>query len=525
MSKNSLVPPGRGDVNLLTGGLLSKRANLLFAIGLSVLTICSSDIIFNVILSACSSVDRATASGAVGQEFDSPQARHFPFILFISGEKFIMKNPLQAIIETRRKGIKIGVPSYCTANALAIEALLEQAMRFDEHILIEGTANQINQFGGYTGMTPEKFRDYVFSIADKINFDKDKIILGADHFGPLAWANLPANEAMNNAKELVRLATLAGFTKIHLDTSMRLADDPEVLSNEIMAERAATLLEECEKAYQLLLKENPAALRPVYVIGSEVPIPGGTQDDDEGLHITDPKDFEETLKIYQKKFYQHGLAERWQDVIAVVVQPGVEFGDKSVHPYDPRAAFELCNALKNYPGLVFEGHSTDYQTPEKLREMVIDGIAILKVGPALTFALREGLFALSFIEQELVPEDQRANFIGTLEKIMLANPGNWQKHYHGSEAEKKLARKYSYSDRARYYFNAPEVQEAIKKLFKNLNAVEIPAGMLRQYMPRQYKRVREGLLTPTAEALAKDSVVLCAEDYNFAVKINYAVLA
>ena len=436
-----------------------------------------------------------------------------------------MKNPLLAMIERRKEGFKIGIPSYCTANEIAIEAVMEQGKRFAEPILIEGTANQINQFGGYTGMTPADFRDYVYAIADKVNFEHDRIILGADHFGPLVWSNLSADEAMKNSKELVRLAVLAGFTKIHLDTSMKLKGDPENerLSDEVIAERGAVLLEECEKAYQELLKTEPNAVRPVYIIGSEVPIPGGAQEEDAGLQVTSVSDFENTLNTYRRKFEEHGISDRWEDVIAVVVQPGVEFGDKDIHQYDRNAASELCKALKRHPDVVFEGHSTDYQPPKKLREMVEDGIAILKVGPALTFSLREGLFALSMIEKELVPEDKRANFIETLERIMLENPSNWQKHYHGSDEDKRIARKYSYSDRCRYYFSIPEIKSTIAKLLANIDSIEIPAGMLRQYMPRQYRRVRDGQLEMKASSLVKDCVAELADDYNYAVKINFMI--
>ena len=420
------------------------------------------------------------------------------------------------------KKIIQGVPSYCTANELVIEALLEQAKKLNTEILIEGTANQINQFGGYTGMTPEDFKNYVFEIAERTGFDKKKIILGADHFGPLVWANLNEDEAMKNSLELVRLAVKAGFKKIHLDTSMKLADDDpdERLSDEKIARRGAVLLSECEKAYQELLKQNPNEIRPVYIIGSEVPIPGGTQEEDAGLAVTKVSDFENTLKIYREKFDEYGLSERWQDVIGVVVQPGVEFGDKDIHFYDKNAAKELSESLKKYPGIVFEGHSTDYQPKEKLREMVEDGVKILKVGPALTFALREGLFALSMIESGLMNEN-RADFIETLEKIMLENPANWQKHYHGSERDKFLARKYSYSDRCRYYLSNPEIKNTIKKLFANIDNLisknEILPGLLRQFMPRQYEKVRDNKIIFKADSLVKDFVVSVAEDYNYAV--------
>ena len=104
---------------------------------------------------------------------------------------------------------------------------------------------------------------------------------------------------------------------------------------------------------------------------------------------------------------------------------------------------------------------------------------------------------------------------------MLENPKNWQKHYHGSDNDKRIARKYSYSDRCRYYFSLPEIKSTIQKLFANIDSVEVPAGMLRQFMPRQYKLIRDGLLPMKAAALAKDSVVECVEDYNYAVKVNY----
>lgn len=432
-----------------------------------------------------------------------------------------MKNPLLEIIERRKKGLHAGIPSYCTANSLAVEAVIEQAKNLTSPVLIEGTANQINQFGGYTGMKPADFRDYVYRIAERVRgFDKSRIILGGDHMGPLVWAGLPAEEAMRNAKELVRLCVLAGFTKIHLDTSMKLADDPVNfrLSDDVIAERGAILLEECEHAYQELVAAKPGAMRPVYIIGSEVPIPGGAQEEDASLQVTSVKDFEATLAAYKRKFSEHGISDRWNDVIAVVVQPGVEFGDKDIHPYYHEAARDLCAALKNHPDIVFEGHSTDYQPPAKLREMVSDGVAILKVGPALTFKLREGLFALSMIERELLPENQRADFIGTLERVMLAHPENWRKHYHGSEHDKYLARKYSYSDRCRYYLSLPEIQAAITKLFANIDSTEIPGGLFSQYMPRQYAKVRDGMIPHRAAAFVKDCVAECTEGYNYAVK-------
>ncbi len=151
--------------------------------------------------------------------------------------------------------------------------------------------------------------------------------------------------------------------------------------------------------------------------------------------------------------------------------------------------------------------------------MVQDGIAILKVGPALTYGLREALFALSFMEKELVPEEKRANFIETLEEVMLAQPANWQKHYHGDDKQLALARKYSFSDRARYYIGQPEVTAAISKLFTNLKEYPIPMNMLHQYMPVTYAKVRDGILPLDPKELALDGVTNFMLDYEYAITL------
>lgn len=429
-----------------------------------------------------------------------------------------MKHPIQEMMEQRRQGKKYGIPSYCTANPLALEIILKRAKQLQMPVLIEATANQVNQYGGYTGMLPKDFYEMIQKMAGEIGVPEELIILGGDHLGPLTWQNLPEKEAMEKSVELVYQYAKAGFTKIHLDTSMKVADDPEgLLSTETIARRGAELYKASMKGYEERKAEVPDAMRPVFIIGSEVPIPGGAQEAEDSLSVTSPEAFQDTVATYKHIFEEAGVKEGWKDVVAVVVQPGVEFGDDQVFLYDHDAATALCSALEKYPEVCFEGHSTDYQSAECLKNMVNDGIAILKVGPALTYGLREALFALSFMEKELVPEDKRADFIETLEKVMLAEPGNWQKHYHGDDKQLALARKYSFSDRARYYIGQPEVTKAIDKLFDNLREYPIPMNMLHQYMPVSYTKVRDGILTLDPKELALDGVANFMLDYEYAV--------
>ena len=428
-----------------------------------------------------------------------------------------MKHPLQVMMDRRRNGEKIGIPSYCTANELVLEECLIRAKKLGTPVLIEATANQVNQFGGYTGMKPADFYNKVLAMAKEIGVPENQVILGGDHLGPLTWQNEPEVEAMAKSEELVYQYTRAGFTKIHLDTSMKVADDPEgPLSTETVAKRGARLYKACMKAYEELLQEKPDAMRPVFIVGSEVPIPGGAQEAEDTLAVTKPEAFEDTVKTYREAFAEAGVPDGMKDVIAVVVQPGVEFGDDQVFYYNSKAATELCAKLEDYPDFIFEGHSTDFQSAQSLRDMVVDGIAILKVGPAITYGLREGLFALSMMEKELVPASERASLIETIEEVMTANPDNWKKHYHGSFKQLGLARKYSYSDRVRYYMGDPTITVAIDKLFQNLRKYSIPMNMLHQYMPIQYRKVVAGELSLDPKELAQDGVAQFMEDYEYA---------
>ncbi len=431
-------------------------------------------------------------------------------------------NPITEIIKRRYNGEKVGIYSACSANEFVIEAVLERAAQTYTYALIEATANQVNQFGGYTGMKPKDFADFVYSIAKRINFPIEQLILGGDHLGPLTWQNESEASAMEKSKTLIRDFVLAGFSKIHIDTSMRVADDDKNvrLSDETIAARASILCKVAEEAFEELSKTVDDAVEPVYIIGSEVPIPGGAVENDETVSVTKPEQFEQTYETFRARFEQDGLKEAFKRVVGVVVQPGVEFSDLTVTEYNRENASALCGVLKKYPGIVFEGHSTDYQTPKALKQMVEDGVAILKVGPALTYGLREALFALCDIERDVFEGKEGvilSDFKNTLESVMLANPVYWGKYYHGGENEIAIKRKYSFSDRCRYYLPDKNVVESIKRLIENINSVDIPISVIEQYMPGQYKLIRENKLAKTAEALIKGRITDYINDYIYAV--------
>ena len=138
-----------------------------------------------------------------------------------------------------------GVVSVCSAHPTVIEASLKH---LGERRLIEATCNQVNQEGGYTGLTPESFRKSVEALAARAGLDKADLALGGDHLGPNPWKRLPAEAAMQRAEAMVADYARAGFTKLHLDTSMPCAGDPPVLDEGLVAERAARLADAAFRA-------------------------------------------------------------------------------------------------------------------------------------------------------------------------------------------------------------------------------------------------------------------------------------
>lgn len=397
---------------------------------------------------------------------------------------------LFSLLKRAKQGEAVGIYSVCSAHPLVLQAAILRAKRDNSLLLIEATANQVNQFGGYTGQTPADFIANVRQLALQLGLPLSQLVFGGDHLGPVCWRNEPAAAAMQKSEDLIAAFVQAGFSKIHLDTSMPCADDPTQLTEDTIASRAARL---CAVAERYAIAEQPLS----YVIGTEVPAPGGVQQLEQQLHATAVSDVIATIKTHQAAFAAAGLSrDVWQKVLAVVVQPGVEFDNSQVHAFNADAATELSAFIKQQAGLVFEAHSTDYQTAQALKQLVQGQFAILKVGPELTFALREAFFALSHIEDALVPMAERSNLIASCRELMLSKPNYWQSFY--PQADWQLL--YSYSDRVRYYWPEPQLQQAVTQLLANLpNALPLP--LLLQYLPAAYQAVQQGLIRNDAQSV------------------------
>lgn len=406
---------------------------------------------------------------------------------------------LQDIIRRNRLSDAVGVYAVCSAQPAVIAAAAREAKINDSVLHVESTSSQVNQFGGYTGQNPEQFASFVRAVAAEAGLPENRILLGGDHLGPFPWRREPAALAMEKAHGLVRGCVLAGYQKIHFDASMACADDPTTGPDErTVADRAAELCETAENAFREL---GPASPPLLFVVGTEVPTPGGESQAQVSISVTTTEHVQSALEAFKRAFEKRGLNRAWERVIGLVVQPGVEFGESSVFAYDRQKAKALSNALPTNPLLVYEAHSTDYQLPSSLKEMVEDHFAILKVGPELTFAFREAIFALSAIEREILGgrSGHASTVCGALEAAMLRNPSYWRDYYQGDENQLRLSRFYSYSDRCRYYWHEAEVKAQIDVLIGNLTQSPPPLTLISQYLPLEYQAIRAGRL-PTSPA-------------------------
>lgn len=401
-----------------------------------------------------------------------------------------------ALPAAHKIGQRPGITCVCSAHPLVIEAGLVEAHEAGEVPCIEATCNQVNQDGGYTGMTPVDFRNLVMKIADAVNVPRDSILLGGDHLGPNPWRDLPAAEAMEKALVMTKAYAQAGFSKIHLDASMSCADDPTPLSEATIAARAADLMVQAEEGARL--GGHPP---PGYIIGTEVPVPGGASEGHEHLTVTKPADADSTISAHVSALIETDLEHVWPRIVGLVVQPGVEFGQVEIDRYIPAAAQDLSDWRAAKATLVFEAHSTDYQTAKALSQLVNDGFPILKVGPGLTFAMREAFYGLDAIAGEICQDYVAGSLPTAMESAMDNNPQYWRSYVFGTEADQKTQRHFGLSDRIRYLWPDSDANAAVDELFEALRETEIPWPLISQYLGRLADAVAEGTQKPTARAL------------------------
>lgn len=417
-----------------------------------------------------------------------------------SGNQGHSMTTVHTLIAQNRSGTPMGLPCFCTANEHVLRAILAYAKTTGFPTVIEATCNQVNQDGGYTGMTASDFMAWLRGMAAEAGVPMDQLILGGDHLGPNPWRSEPLDVAMDKARTLVKSYVKAGFTKIHLDASMACGGEASPTFAQI-ADRAADLCAVAEAH-----APNPDAL--IYIIGTEVPIPGGETEEPDALDVTSVDRFQDTIDTHRAAFDARGLGAAWTRIVSVVTQPGVDFGHTSIYPFVPDAARPLSDAILGREGLTFEAHSTDYQPTTALAELVKNHFFFLKVGPELTFRFREAVWALAEIESHMdLPKPSRIREV--LRQRMHDAPGHWHNYYSGTKAETSRLQIYSYSDRIRYYWADQTVAPALATLMTNLTGQHLPETLVSQ----SFTGTEFGAIPTDATALMHSHIHKCIARY------------
>ncbi|PMQ01042.1 MAG: hypothetical protein CBR30_08090 [Dictyoglomus sp. NZ13-RE01] len=377
--------------------------------------------------------------------------------------------------------------SICTSNFKVLESVFRYFKEKDTYFLIESTSNQVNQFGGYTGLKPKDFVYKINNLSQKFSFNK--FFIGLDHGGTYPWRNLEISSAMQNAKTLIKESVESGYRKIHLDASYPLRGELSLSIEEIVKREVELLIiaEETAQNYNM---------NPIYVIGTDVPRPGGNIS--EKPKVTPNSEIYEMIDAFKKELSKNSLDKVWDRIVAIVVNLGIEFGDENIYEYSSEETKELITVLDSNKDLVFEAHSTDYQPLKSLKEMAKNGVGIFKVGPALTFAYRSALFSLAHIEKILF-KNSTSNFIETLFSL-LKEDNRFYKEYYGENIDiNKVV--FSFLDRWRYYYENEKIQNSLKMMFKNFEDKNIPLPLIYEYFPDQFEKVQEKFLKPIMEDL------------------------
>ena len=348
---------------------------------------------------------------------------------------------------------KKSLPSFCTSNFDVLKVLMIFSKYHQLPTLIESTSNQVNQFGGYTGLKPLQFKQKVDKLCKSVKLPSKLLIIGGDHLGPLPWKNVNKKSAMKNAKILVKKCLNAKYKKIHIDTAIVCRDEKNIDRN--------IIVNRCEEILKSLTKND---LKNVFiVVGTEVPFAGG------GDHlkpvITKLESIKKEYLLYSKIFKQKKILKK--KPFALVIDPGIGFNNLAITTTN-LFGFRKKNSFSKKNNFYFEAHSSDYQSRTDLKRLVENNFKFLKVGPELTYIYSKSIFKMQSIEK-LIYTKKLSDIDSVLLSEMNINKKYWKSYYKGPKKKIDFLLFNSYLDRSRYYWNKKKVINSKKILFKNIN--------------------------------------------------------
>ena len=375
-----------------------------------------------------------------------------------------MQQPTLATLASRAPdGRRRGITSICSAHPFVIEATPAAGGGRRRHGADRGDlqpgqpARRLyrHDAGGLPRLR--------LAMAEAAGLPKERILLGGDHLGPNPWKSRPADAAMQESERMVAAYVEAGFTKIHLDTSMACSGDPVPLPEATIAARAARLAAVAERAAASARRRSSLRHRH--------------RGADPGRRARDASRRWRSPGRRPRSRRPNRIATPLPRPASARPWPRDRSGRAAGRGVRQRQRRPLCAAKRrptSAPHWARFPASSSRPTPpttrraECLAALVEDGFAILKVGPWLTFAMREALYGLDAIAPLSAPADALARS-AQWNRSCSAEPADWQPYYGGSaDGAACLQRHFSYSDRIRYYWPHPQARAAVDLLLLGL---------------------------------------------------------
>lgn len=346
----------------------------------------------------------------------------------------------------------------CPNSETVIKAALRSAKRANAPIKFAATLNQVDEDGGYTGLTQSEFVEMVKIEAEAISYE-GLIIVALDHGGP--WLkdqhsieNWSLEETMTAVKKSLEAAIDAGYDFLHIDPTVDKTLPPgEIIPIERVAERTIELIKHAE---------NHRREKGIAPLGYEV----GTEEVHGGLANLEV--FDRFLSLLKEGLEKEGLSEVWP--ILIVGKVGT---DLHTTVFDPEVAKTLAEKAAKY-GSFIKGHYTDYvENPE---EYPLSGMGAANVGPEFTEEEYNALTQLAQLEDKLKEEKLIARsslILQVLEKEVYESK-RWQKWLKGEEKGKDLydlspsRQKWLIKTGCRYIWAQPRVVASRTLLYRNL---------------------------------------------------------
>ncbi len=383
---------------------------------------------------------------------------------------------IQSVIEQNRDGATIGLPCFCTANEMVLRTLFECCATHDVPAVIEASSNQVNQDGGYTGMSAADFSQWIGLLSAEYGVANERLVMSGAHLGPRPWSHLSPKDALDKTKNLVKDFAAAGFRKIHLDAPVACNEEQQP-DLQTLATRTARLCEIAEK-------HSPHPDQLVYVLTAPMTEPAFESNFSTEAHrappATNAEQLNTTLAAYQEAFIKQGLRHAWTKVVSIDAYLGIGFDHFSVHPLRENPIRRLSTEIMKHDGLSLSATSVDYQSSRNLSTLVENHVVFLKTGPELTFRMRESIFALATIAQQIAVTDT-PDIIAVIDSAIIEHPADWAPYFTGDIAIRKQLHHYSFSDRLRYYWNFPDVRSQLLKFISSLDTIKLPEALVSQH--------------------------------------------